>query len=68
MHAQHTLWSIDHRRDFINIQIRGIAGQNRIWSNRIAKVFKHLFFNIHILKYGFDDQIFIRQVAVLGGA
>ena len=68
MHTEHTLWPIDHRRNFVNIQIRGITGENRIRSDHIAKLFENFLFDSHILEHSFDNQILIRQVTVLGSA
>ena len=41
--------------DVVNIQRRGIGGENRAGFTILVELGKDLFFNVHIFKRGFND-------------
>ncbi|MNF92361.1 hypothetical protein D3C84_750030 [compost metagenome] len=67
MQAQDLLRPASHRRDSVDIQRRGVAGQNGFWFEQAVQLAEDFLLELKVFVHRLNDQIDITNGRVIGG-
>ena len=68
MHAEHGLRTRDGRSDGIDIEIRGVGGEDGVGLGQPIELAEHLLLDRHVLRYRFDDDVRLADGLDVGDA
>ena len=68
MHAEHGLRTREARSDGIDIEIRGVGGEDGVGLGQPIELAEHLLLDRHFLRYRFDDDVRLADGLDVGDA